>query len=196
MKVIALSGYKGSGKDTIALLLSKYGYIRTSFADPIKDLVSQKYRIPRSFCDDPERKELHLLEYKVDPQDNFSRMITQFMLGELPLFDGSRYWSPRALCILEGSIARSVSSEYWVKRAMEQIDFHPFSVISDLRYKSEVKQLRDKYGSSLLVVRINRFEKSESVDPSERDLDDFQFDIVIENKGTLEELEEKVKVLV
>jgi hypothetical protein len=65
-----------------------------------------------------------------------------------------------------------------------------------MRYRSEAEQVRayaDSVGVKSLLIRINRFETSESRDPSERDMDDYQgFDLVIENKGTLEEFKEKL----
>jgi hypothetical protein len=61
-------------------------------------------------------------------------------------------------------------------------------VISDLRYRSEVEQLRQAFGKNLITVRINRFDSVNSTDPSERDLDNYKFDVTIDNVGTLEEL--------
>jgi hypothetical protein len=196
MKVIALSGWRGSGKDTVGNFLSSYGYQRVSFAGSIKDLVSRKYKIPRYYCDDPDYKESPLFQYEVIPQDGFTNMISTFMDKEFCVREGRKYWTPRALCILEGSVARSVSSSFWVEKTMDIIDFQELSIITDFRYQSEAKQLRERYGNNLLFARINRFETCKSTDPSERDLDDFIFDVVIENKGSLEELQEKVKVLV
>jgi hypothetical protein len=56
-------------------------------------------------------------------------------------------------------------------------------VISDLRYKSEIKQLRDSAGpSNVLALRVERFDSSPVTDPSERDLDDWSFDYYINNR--------------
>ena len=68
-------------------------------------------------------------------------------------------------------------------------------VISDLRYGSEVQQLKEAFGENLITVRVNRFDTNPSSDASENDLNDHKFDIVIENRGTLEELNEKVDSL-
>ena len=45
-------------------------------------------------------------------------------------------------------------------------------------------------------MRIDRYETSNSTDPSERDLDDFSFDMYLSNKGSLLELEVLVDSLV
>lgn len=198
-KIIALSGWKQSGKDTVAnYLVENAGYIRLGFADILKDMVAEQYKIPRTWCDNPEYKELPLDKYRINPQDGFSQMIADFMQKEFKEFGGHKYWTPRALCILEGSIKQSVNSGYWVQKVVDYIkefsEAHSNTpeickfVISDLRYRSEVDQLREAFGDKLLTCRINRFEDSPSNDPSERDLDKHEFDSSINNIGTLEEL--------
>lgn len=213
MKVICLSGWKQSGKDTLAgHLIEKFGAVRTSFADPLKDMVADQYGIDRTSLDDPSRKESPILTMPVNPQDAYSRMVAQFLIKELRNAKGKQpesysdhyqlgfqgrfsevletvYWTPRALAILEGSTKRSVTSKYWVQRAInsmkdKNVDLH---VISDLRYKSEMQQLRDAFGSDVVFVRVNRFETSPSSDPSERDLDDATFDYYVNNKSSKEE---------
>jgi hypothetical protein len=238
MKVIAISGWKRSGKDTIAAqLIEKYGFTRVAFADPLKDSVAREYGIPREHCDDPAFKEAPILHLPLSPKDQFGLGVAELIYKECRTADGKTpfdywidpsgaflgvysygsafteretvsqlYWTPRALCILKGSINRVVRSDYWVKAAIEGIQtasthamndpsFGGF-VISDLRYKSELAQLRQAFGKNLITVRINRFDECNSQDASERDLDNGVFDVTIENRGTLEELLSKVKELV
>lgn len=38
--IIGVSGFKGSGKDTVANILVKYGFYKLSFASPLKDIVA------------------------------------------------------------------------------------------------------------------------------------------------------------
>lgn len=225
MKVIAISGWKRSGKDTAANLLISEGYERVAFADVLKDMVAQEYNIPREHCDDPNFKEAPILHLPVSPKDDFSLLIANFMFREFRSAGGSiamepyvdpsgaflgvmgrdaaqLYWTPRALCILKGSVNRAVTSTFWTERAISQIkrQGHPSNgmrgfVISDLRYQSEVDQLRAAFGKNLITVRVERFETSASTDPSERNLDNAKFDVVLTNKGSLQEFEQKVKEL-
>jgi hypothetical protein len=219
MKVIAISGWKRSGKDTAAAYLVSNGYTRAAFADVLKDMVAAEYNIPRSHCDDPEYKESAILTLPVIPKDDFTLSMAKLLFKEFrtagghpamePYVDPSGaflgvmgrdvaqlYWTPRALCILKGSVNRAVDSSYWVGRTIDninsrketQISTKPLFVISDLRYRSEVEQLREAFGKDLITVRINRFQDVNSTDPSERDLDNYKFDITIENVGTLDEL--------
>lgn len=231
MRVIAISGWKQSGKDTAAAhLINKHNYLRTAFADNLKDMVAKEYDIPREHCDDPEYKERPILHLPVTPKDSFSLAVSEIMLKELRTASGERpvgfnidvsgaflgvnkrniveqlYWTPRALCILKGSVNRAVTSDYWVQSIVNKInkvkradapgDVCYGFVISDLRYKSEVEQLRQAFGKDLITVRVNRFNTVESSDPSERDLDNATFDVVIENRSSLENFLKQVDELV
>lgn len=205
MKIVALSGWKRSGKDTAArYLIETLGYKRFGFADILKEMVAEQYAIPLEWLHNEEFKELPLSKFPVDTTDRFAGVIHDFMDGEfkeIKIEEGDecsfvKCWTPRALAILEGSVKRSVNSQYWVQRVVDQIikEWHESAgevgkfVITDLRYQSEAGQLRKAFGEQLTTVRINRFEDCESTDPSERDLDDYDFDKFIDNTLTLEDL--------
>ena len=196
--IVSLSAWKKSGKDHAAeLLIKNLGFKRLAFADVLKDMVAEQYGIDRKSLDDQNLKEKAILSLPVDPKDKFSEMVTNFMSREFAKGeDGRLYWTPRALAILEGSVKRSVNSTYWVSRALSKMQKGDRAVIADMRYRSEaaqIKEFADKSGIKSLVVRINRFDESPSTDPSERDMDNYgSFDHIIENKGTIEEFEDKV----
>jgi hypothetical protein len=203
--IIALSGWKRSGKDTAAeYLITTYGAKRIAFADPLKDSVAKEFNLDRASIDDPALKEAPILHLPVDPRDKFSKNITHFMRGEFRDQNGKRYgegslesimyWTRRALCILKGSTMRSVDADYWVKQAAALATGHQLYVISDLRYTNEANSLK-KSNSEVITVRINRFDSSPSEDPSERDLDNYNFDYVISNTGTLEELNHQLDMI-
>jgi hypothetical protein len=195
MKVLAISGWKGSGKDTLAnYLIEHHGFKRIAFADPLKDAVAKEFNIPRHWCDEPVMKELPLRQYPAQARDKFSSNICNFMHKEFPVYDDARaYWTPRALCILKGSTMRAVDPDYWVKQAVAQMKPDGLYVITDLRYRNEATTLRQCVGEALTTVRINRFADSPSSDPSERDLDAFEFDRYIDNTEgtTLDQLYEQ-----
>lgn len=229
MKVVAISGWKRSGKDISAkYLIDNKGFTRVAFADLLKDMVAEEYDIPRTSCDDPTLKEAALEQYPVIPKDDFTLAIAKLMYKEFRSVGGRQpmeyyvdpsgaflgvmgrhveqlYWTPRALCILKGSMNRSVDSNYWVQATIQRINkqFHAdlqlnpgketLVVISDLRYRSEIYQLRQTFGAELITIRINRFDICNSDNASERDLDNTKFDVVIENKGSIEDLYSKLE---
>jgi hypothetical protein len=222
MKIVAVSGWKRSGKDTLCDYLTNHGATRVSFADPLKDMVSEEYGIPRADLDDQSKKEAPILSLPVDPQDAFTRAITQLMVREFRTADGRApedfdfscnegllvndggiviyeplFWTPRALAIFKGSGNRSVDPDYWTRQAINKIwtSQDGLVVIPDLRFKSEVSQLKKVFGDDLTTVRINRFDRSPSTDASERDLDNAEFNHIIENRGTLEEFYAKIDTM-
>lgn len=199
--ILAISGWKRSGKDATAeYLIKNFGAERIAFADPLKELVGNLFGLYRSQIDSPESKEAPLLNMPVQTKDAFTGMIHDFMSGELrdelgrSYGNSDKYWSPRALCILLGSTLRAADPDFWVKKAVAKTQPGGLYVISDCRYKNEIEALK-KTGATVVSVRINRFENSPSNDPSERDLDNYTFDHVISNTGTLEELHQKAKEL-
>ncbi len=192
-KLILLSGWAGSGKDSVAdYLVTAHGYQKLSFAKVLKDMVAEQYGVERAAFDDREKKESPLLNYPVVSKDSFSKYVNEFMRGEHKPYMGELYHTPRSLCILEGSIKRSVDANYWVKRAASQMKPGQAYVIADWRYKSEYEAIA-ALGLEPITIRINRFETTASVDPSERDLDAFSFKTLVSNSGTKEELFEKVR---
>lgn len=186
-RIIAVSGWKSSGKDTLAShLVSQYGYKQLSFAAALKDLVAKQYCLHRSMMDDPQLKEEPLLQLPVITTDQFTQVIHHQLAAELK----SGYWTPRALCILEGSLKRSVNANFWVSRVVDTIKNNPNQkyVISDLRYKSEADTLKMLLPrDSLDLVRVTRYRQIGTNDPSERDLDDYSFDVSFSNMHSKEE---------
>lgn len=186
-RLIAVSGHRGSGKNTTAdWLTEKYKYIQVSFAAKLKDMVSALYQVPREDLDHPTRKEMPLVNLPVIPTDAFTEALHSRLQSEL----SSGYWTPRALCILEGSVKRSVYANYWVKQVLGEVIENPNSryVITDLRYKSEVDVLNMLFPEVLLLRVERKGLVLTTQDPSERDLDDYPFETRILNHGTIQDL--------
>jgi len=216
-----MSGYKRSGKDTAAqFLIESRGFERRAFADSLKDDTAKFLGISRSAMDDAFLKEKAIIEAPVRAFDPFSKMINEFLIKEFRTSEGEQainfewlnntlfaiecdgmnterkklFWTPRAACIFLGSVGRTFDSDHWVDRALPLNNSTGNIVVSDFRYRSEYNRVVEMFGAyNVRTVRIDRFDFVNSTDPSERDLDDFEFDVRIENKGTLEELFNKLK---
>lgn len=191
-RVIALSGWKRSGKDTVAhYLVERYGYTRIALADILKLDTASTYGLPLELMHDQALKEAPISSLPVIPTDPFSERIHELLASEL----SSGYWTPRALLILEGSIKRSVHSNYWVSRIVSQIRANPNAkfVITDMRYRSEADTFRSLFGDELETVRVERLDSVDTEDPSERDLDTYKFDTRLDNRvDTLDELHRRI----
>ena len=205
-KIILLSGWKGSGKDTVAnLLVSNYGFKRIAFADSLKDMVSELYNIPRSHFDHRELKDKPILSYPVKYSDKSSQKVIKIFYNELrdenghppTFFNRKLFWTPRTLCIFEGSTKRAVDPNFWVKNAINSINLDNDYVFSDTRFKSEIGVISDTVKThKVITIRINRDRSIDSNDSSERELDSHKFDYHIDNFGDFSSLKEKVDSLI
>lgn len=225
MPLVCISGWKRSGKDTLAgYLIENYAAKQLSFAGPLKDEVAEDYDIPRNSLDDQDKKEQPLLNYPVQPKDAFSAMLADFMIKELRSASGNSavgwdktgedwkgiihgyeqsetmYHTPRSLAILRGSTNRFVETNWWVTKAMvsAQNTFDRNSdkilVVTDLRYKSEAAEVLKNHPNAL-IIRVERFETSPSTDPSERDMDDYDFKHRIDNRTSLDYAYDQLEVI-
>lgn len=97
------------------------------------------------------------------------------------------------LQLLGESVRDVLGEDTWVRAALDGINPGGDFVISDVRYANEAEYVSRLGG---LVVRINR----PGVQPanghlSEVGLDDWRFDAVIQNDGTLDDLKDRMRTL-
>lgn len=88
------------------------------------------------------------------------------------------------------AIRNEVSDDFWVKACLNNLEKEDDYLITDVRFKSEAKGIKDLEG---IIVRVNREGAGAGNHISEIDLDDYSFDYVINNDGNMEDLLLKVK---
>ena len=191
-KLIALSGHKGSGKDTMGVhLLASHGYRPISLAAPLKDMTAQLYDIPRWHFDSREWKDSPIMTLPVEDTDAFSEMIHWQLREEL----SSGFWTPRALLILEGSAKRSVFANYWLKKLINVVMQSPDNfVVTDMRYRNEADMFKILIPGSINIRVVREGHTILTQDASERDLDGYQFDRTIHNSGSLEQFHTTIDI--
>jgi hypothetical protein len=169
--IIGLSGYARSGKDTVAqYLASTYDFSQYSFAEPIK-------------------KAVYTLNPKIDKRTHYADIVDEYGL------EAAKSAHPeirRLLQVFGTEVGRKMFGEnFWVDLCLNNIRSER-AVISDVRFPNEAEAIRNKGG---FVYRINR-PNIEAVNThiSETALDDFEFDEVITNSGTLYDLEVLVDI--
>ena len=70
-------------------------------------------------------------------------------------------------------------------------EYYPNWIITDMRFLNEMEAVKKKGG---ITIRVNRnLEESKDQHESETELDNAEFNYVIDNNGTIEELIEKVR---
>jgi hypothetical protein len=185
--IIGLCGAQGSGKDTVTnILVTKYGFVRLSFADALKDVVAILFSWPR-----------HMLEGDT-PESRAWRLAPD---AEWSLKTGIPGFTPRKALQMVGTdlIRDHIYINLWIdiveKRIAMILAANPKAkiVVSDCRFTNEVAAVKKFPGARL--VRIVRPEceplsshshLSETVDLSE------SVDITLVNNSTIEALEQLV----
>jgi len=168
MKIILLSGWSGSGKDTVAdYLVARHNYKKFAFANPLKDLASELYTFPRELADSQEGKRQLW-------QVGYSKKTIRQILLDVARIDKSRFGND----IYANEIATQIAKE------------SPDSniVISDTRYLNEISVILEfaiKGKHKFEVWRISFRDRDESPvgDISEHILDSYRADAYISNPG-------------
>lgn len=121
-------------------------------------------------------------------------------------WDGVKDVAGRTLLQFVGTdTIRQKDENYWVDFVAKFIKLFPdqwdYVIIPDTRFKNEIERL-GYHGFDFVTtcVRRNNFDngltEGQKAHPSECDLDDYYFDIVIPNNGTTSSLRNKARMLV
>jgi len=187
MKLIALCGAAGAGKDTVADLLPAR---KIAFADALYEEVAENFSVEVEWLKERENKERaqKWLDWSSGGDYKFSNYIYVHRKNCMRLL------SPRQALQLWGDYRRSEDPEYFVKRAYCDIrDCTYFDVIvADLRFENEAEMVRDMGGEIWQVKRAG-IEAGTTGHISDTDGSEFNPDRIISNDGTLISLAQKVK---
>jgi hypothetical protein len=177
LEVLGLSGYARSGKDTVAEhLIETQGYTRISFADPMREALVAL---------DPV---IHLGGY---PMGLASAVR---MVGWEKLKGMSNDIRP-LMQRFGTEVGREMFGQnFWVDLALSRIPDGGKVVFADVRFPNEANAIRDLGGEIWRVEREGVVAANAHI--SERALDDYMFDSIIANTGTLEDLYAAVDALI
>lgn len=173
--IIGISGYARTGKDTAAAALVELGWYLGKFSGPMKEAA-----------------------YQANPQI-VQNTITYRLANLVDAYGWERakdeFTEVRPYLQRFGKAVRDVVDEdVWVDAALAKVPDGQPAVFVDCRYRNEADGIRARGG---IVVRINRpgvgpaVGEDGEVHVSEIDLDEYDFDYVIDNDGTLEQLRER-----
>ena len=167
-----MSGYARSGKDTVAeLLCLNYGYKRVSFADPM-------------------RQALYVLSPKIDNIVRLSEYVDDYGWDVAKQNQEVR----RLLQVFGTEVGRKMFGlDFWINIALKDLSGDTQVVISDVRFPNEADAIAKLGGS---MWRINRKNHSAvNGHASEHAMDNYMFNHVIYNDGTLDDLSDEVFML-
>ena len=203
--IIGICGFIGSGKDTVANMFVERGCTHDSFAAPLKDLCSSIFGWERSLL---EGDTVESRDFRETPDMD----LTTKKLG-VPNF------TPRlALQLLGTEVLRNhFDQDIWLNsleyRIRKQSSDAPCVVVSDARFRNELDLIKNMGGKIIWVQRGELPEWYETaktahsnvvsrkimettykdVHESEWNWAGYPVDYVIDNNGTLEDLEKKVQ---
>lgn len=174
MKLIGLSGYARAGKDTAAEALLTLGYKRVAFADKLREVL---YALNPIVVYGPDTVRVK------DVIDKFG-------------WDGYKAtaYSTEIRELLQrlGTEAgrRTLWDSIWVDAAFANLDENGLYVFTDVRFPNEANAIRERGGEILRITRPGL--KPANDHPSETSLDDYNFDDIIFNIGTVDEFKRDV----
>jgi hypothetical protein len=202
--IIGLVGFIGSGKGTVGDILEQKGFVKDSFAKPLKDACSVMFGWPREMLEgDTEVSR----KWREEPDAYWSEKF-------------GKEFSPRLALQLMGTEAgRNVfHKDIWVISLLNRSKGKDV-VVTDVRFQNEIKFIQDNGG---IVIRVKRGDepvwyqdalnvkagtknmsyslsknnlKQLGIHQSETDWIGSDFDYVIENNGTINDLGNKVNEL-
>ena len=202
--IVGITGFIGSGKDTVANMFVERGCAHDSFASPVKDVCASIFGWPRDMLEGD----------RVESRD-FRETPDMFWTKKL----GVPHFTPRlALQLLGTEVLRNhFAPDIWINsleyRIRKQNLEAPCTVISDARFRNELDLIKNMGG---IVIWVQRGElpewfdvaskahnnvvsrkimqtKYRDVHESEWNWAGYPVDYIIENNGTLEDLAKQVE---
>lgn len=180
MKIIGLSGYAQSGKDTGGhLLVEHYGFQRFAFADRMKEIalaidpIIDWYSLPGTTAGRPVRLDeiVTAVGWERAKQNDEVRRLLQHIGTEA----GRKY----------------LGESVWVDATFRQMyEVHGKYVITDVRFPNEARTIHEHDGVLVRITRPGTEPANEHV--SESALDDWPFDYTLDNSGDLNDFAEAI----
>ena len=230
-KLIGIGGIAHSGKDTVAAMIDfilnsdnptfrGYEYYMhnaynkeecyniISFADALKNILSQIYNIPREYFDNTEMKDngYYLFDkaevvtgedlpkhYHIYPVNTFDMPLAVFInyhegKAAIKLRTLMQYFGTN---IMREKMGNTVWIDACIRKAKRIMYCGQNVIISDVRFTNEAKAIKNAGG---VLIKVRRNPEIEINHPSEKV--NFHADIEINNIGTLEDLFNKIKKVI
>lgn len=207
--IVGLSGLAGSGKDqSAAFLVEDFGFVKISLADPLKQIARRVYDFsdeqlwgPSQFRNGEDRRYPRADGSFLTPREALQKLGTEWGRS---CYENT--WAEMGVRTAQALLS-SPHYRYTQKEGLQEIeadpklDLVPAGVaIPDVRFKNEIAAIKAAGGKVVRIVRPGAgLGGSAGLHPSEVEqasIPDSEFDYVIQNDGTLEELRMKVHRIV
>lgn len=203
-KIIVLSGYSNCGKETVCDEIinshTKNNIQRIGVLDSVKRHVSNYYSFPIEYCQtkDDKEKQFYSVEEDIIPGGLLmdDKQYVEEMIYRKHVLH--KYAPPTVNDIITKNEKQFLETDKnsLIDKVIDEInesDQKTF-IIPDIRFKHQIDRLKS-YFLNVRVVYIHRFEENKTGDNTEYELDNYPFDNIIMNTGTLDDLKIIVKDL-
>lgn len=209
-KIVGLCGLIGSGKDTVAdFLVENYDFKRDSFAAALKDAVASIFGWDRE-----------MLEGKTPQARHWREQVDTWWANRL----GIPALTPRWVLQYWGTdvLRNHFHTDIWIASLEHRfLNMNQNIVISDCRFPNEITAIKSLNGQVFRVMRgeepcwiedakcfmrgpernigwalARKSIEEQKIHPSEYSWVDTEFDKIIDNNGSLDELYEQIRLLI
>lgn len=211
--LIGLSGKKTSGKDTICTIIEAIDVYHNTIFKPDVSLIDFVHQclfekrldslaafrdIVTSWDRESFAKKLRRCLYTIVNDDRIFALDdkTKNELSTIKDAEGNYYTIRQLLQKFGTEVGRNISPNIWVDALMNdykkaKLDgYEKDWIVTDVRFENEAKAIRENNG---ILIRVNRNTGFNDTHLSETALDNYkEFDLVIDNNGTIDELIKKV----
>lgn len=183
INIIGISGYRNSGKGTLARIFQEHGYVKMSYATSLKDIVSTMFSWPR-----------HLLEGDTDSSREWRTIPDpqwECLSGKGIFSDDIAITPLVALQRIGTDLMRNhVHKDFWTTLLLKRVSEYRGTscrgiVIDDARFLNELSICTH-------TICIQRYEYTDEqvkdMHPSETEHLKHTFEYSIDNKGSVEDL--------
>jgi len=184
--IIGIAGKKRSGKDTISdYLIQEYKFIKYGFADPIKDIA----KIIFGFTEEQlygNEKDIIDLHWGIKPRDFFQKFGTDY---------GQFIFPEHFPEIFKGKNERGLWVKVFKNWYLDKLDKDPDIkvIINDVRFFHEYDIIKYLGG---YIIKVNRNNSLNDEHISENELDNTNFDCIIQNNSSIQDLYRKIKEII
>jgi hypothetical protein len=177
--IVGLSGKIGSGKSTVSEIFRENNFKLDSFANSVKDVSNSIFGFDRSRLEGITKEDRI---WRETPDERYTSLL-------------GKSFSPRDSLILIGTTLgrNQIHPDIWVESVFNRYDSKKNLLITDVRFPNEYNSIKKRGG---VLIRINRQSSYRIEHESECALDKYNFDYVIENDGTLDELKKKTNDII
>lgn len=188
--LIAVLGKKRSGKDTFSdYIIDKYGFLKYSFADPLKKGIQSFFNLTDEQLNNQELKETIDPRWGVSPRRLFQIIGTDIFQHSIKNFIPELEIESRKHWVI-------LFKQWYEKYNSENV------IISDGRFLHEIEEIKKLGGKVIKIIRpntkINNNQSENDIHQSENEIDtipDSFIDHTIINDGSLNEFYQKIDKL-